>query len=399
MTQQEIQNTRNAAKAKVKKSILSAKIKTLIQEGFSLIAPAGGLAGADKANQLILQQISKLQDLVTGELTELATSFGITGLEDGEPSITLPPPSVPIQELNIPELPPEAGIKSTKLSLTPIEVKISELDLVSGKIQEQFLDQIRISSILEEQAKQLAQELTLKFLQGKRPPYCPVDKDLDKLLKKLNALLDVLENTTLILNITSISLNTVANLLEGAITVKEAISIAKIAFNQAVKALPLTPGPLTSILTDLQEFISQSTFKADGSPRLKETKIQVQTGAFFTAIAAAIVNQIVVLLKIFMELLKRCGKEVKPLGSETMKFISENQVRIESNTQQSYQGFTFQIIQRPLPSDPKIQRNVAQALNTEGIVALESQPSFTGNPKVLIEELKLIIDRDNLKAY
>ena len=38
------------------------------------------------------------------------------------------------------------------------------------------------------------------------------------------------------------------------------------------------------------------------------------------------------------------------------------------------------------------------ARNKQGIVLLQTEPSFTQDPKVLVEELKLIIDRDNLKA-
>ena len=60
---------------------------------------------------------------------------------------------------------------------------------------------------------------------------------------------------------------------------------------------------------------------------------------------------------------------------------------------------SFEIVKVSLPNDPTVKRTIAQALNTEGVVALQTEPSFTQNPKVLIEELKLLIDKDNLKAY
>ena len=77
----------------------------------------------------------------------------------------------------------------------------------------------------------------------------------------------------------------------------------------------------------------------------------------------------------------------------------KKQTTNQSNTQQSYKGFTFEIVEVKLPNDPTVTRRVGRALNTEGIIALETEPSFTQNTKVLIEELKLIIDRDNLKAF
>ena len=47
---------------------------------------------------------------------------------------------------------------------------------------------------------------------------------------------------------------------------------------------------------------------------------------------------------------------------------------------------------------PTLNQKIGQAKNKQGIVLLQTKPSFTQDPKVLIEELKLIIDRDNLKA-
>ncbi len=47
----------------------------------------------------------------------------------------------------------------------------------------------------------------------------------------------------------------------------------------------------------------------------------------------------------------------------------------------------------------KVNQNIGVAKNQYGIILLQTNPSFTTTPQVLIDELKLIIDRDNLKAY
>jgi hypothetical protein len=83
---------------------------------------------------------------------------------------------------------------------------------------------------------------------------------------------------------------------------------------------------------------------------------------------------------------------------------------IESNSNSSnglgpvmgveYNGFTFSILEE---DDPKYvvagnKRRYAVALDRSGFIVLHSTPSFTLDPNVLIEELKLEIDKQNLEA-
>jgi hypothetical protein len=66
----------------------------------------------------------------------------------------------------------------------------------------------------------------------------------------------------------------------------------------------------------------------------------------------------------------------------------------------SYRGFTFAIYEE---EDPRFvvagnKRRYAVALDRSGFITLKSQSSFTLDPDVLIEELKLQIDEQNLEA-
>jgi hypothetical protein len=65
----------------------------------------------------------------------------------------------------------------------------------------------------------------------------------------------------------------------------------------------------------------------------------------------------------------------------------------------TYKGFRFSIYEE---NDPKFvvagnKRRYAVALDRSGFIVLQSQPSFTLDPNVLVEELKLIIDERNLE--
>ena len=237
------------------------------------------------------------------------------------------------------------------------------------------------------------------MLSQNKPSFCPTDDKLQKILKIYNLLLKTAETTATVLNYISTSLNILTGVLNGTVIALGALSTSKIIANQAAKIIPVLPGVVVSVLNDIEDLIKTTTFKADGSSRLVKIKGQLESGAYYTALAAGIVNAIVTILKLLKPLLTKCGLQPDEFGEELNRFILQSQIKEESSTNTSYQGFTFEIVEVSLPNDPTVKRTIAQALNTEGVVALQTEPSFTQNPKVLIEELKLLIDKDNLKAY
>ena len=401
-------NKRSTEKSEVSKKQVKKKIRKLLTNVFSAINAPGQLKGLDKVNQLILKKVTELQALATDQLDEIATKFGVSGVESGDLSITIPSPSVNVEDLELPEVPADIPSPVKKLTISPVEVKVSEIGTVSTLIGDQFTDQLLPldfdsleDSLKEEVLQELkpkAKELALSLI-NKKPPYCPTPEEGEKILKKYNSLLKVIEDISLILNISSLTLNTITVALDASLGAKSALNIAKIATNQAMKILPVTPGVLPSVITDVEDAVSLITFKADGTPILKDQKNGLEIGAFYLSMAAAVVNIVLLILKLLKPLLETCGLEANEPGPETNRFVQEAETTNQSNTQQSYRGFTFEIVEVKLPNDPTVTRRIAQALNTEGIVALQTEPSFTQNPKVLIEELKLIIERDNLKAY
>ena len=401
-------NKRSTEKSEVSKKQVKKKIRKQLTNVFSAINAPGQLKGLDKVNQLILKKVTELQALATDQLDEIATKFGVSGVESGDLSITIPSPSVNVEDLELPEVPADIPSPVKKLTISPVEVKVSEIGTVSTLIGDQFTDQLLPldfdsleDSLKEEVLQELkpkAKELALSLI-NKKPPYCPTPEEGEKILKKYNSLLKVIEDISLILNISSLTLNTITVALDASLGAKSALNIAKIATNQAMKILPVTPGALPSVITDVEDAVSLITFKADGTPILKDQKNGLEIGAFYLSMAAAVVNIVLLILKLLKPLLETCGLEANEPGPETNRFVQEAETTNQSNTQQSYRGFTFEIVEVKLPNDPTVTRRIAQALNTEGIVALQTEPSFTQNPKVLIEELKLIIERDNLKAY
>lgn len=86
-----------------------------------------------------------------------------------------------------------------------------------------------------------------------------------------------------------------------------------------------------------------------------------------------------------------------PVSPSIVSFVEEAINENENSTiETTYRGFVFEI--EKVPFSPTVNRSRANALNKDGIVMLSSELSFTKEPSILIEELKFVIDRDNLRA-
>jgi len=86
-----------------------------------------------------------------------------------------------------------------------------------------------------------------------------------------------------------------------------------------------------------------------------------------------------------------------PIPQEVISFIEQDVAEDEESvTETSYRGFSFEI--ETIPFTSTVNRIRALALNRDGIPLLQTELSFTSTPDILIQELKFIIDRDNLRA-
>jgi len=91
------------------------------------------------------------------------------------------------------------------------------------------------------------------------------------------------------------------------------------------------------------------------------------------------------------------------INEEINSFIESDGEQVDdlidplTNQPLPYKGFTFEIKQ-DTSQNFQYPKRYALARNIQGIQVLRSESSYASNPSVLIEELRFVIDRDNLRA-
>jgi hypothetical protein len=227
---------------------------------------------------------------------------------------------------------------------------------------------------------------------------------------------NVLENLTILRNRIVNQLNKIVNniekigssisgiqqFLKGVLKSITGIELASIGISAGAKALVppvIIPGAITSALNDAQTFIRKQTFDKLGNSKLSKATATVASASMVMSLIAGYVLQALALLEIIDNILKKCAPDLTldSISDEvkTMSLLQLNAQNTQNDT--TYKGFVIDII--TVPYTPTVNRIQAVAKNKYGIIMITGNLSFTSSNQTLINELKLIIDRDNLTGY
>ena len=226
---------------------------------------------------------------------------------------------------------------------------------------------------------------------------CPTPEELLEVIKKRNKLVRQLNNIYKIVRTVSKILKITGALIIG---LKIGLRAAQVA-----SAVPPTRGAWSGIL--------EAAFKRIDK-RLEIAGIAVTILTVIAATIGATLAIIIELLRNLDFLTQECAEELNSeTGDPNIPFVeinSEINNFIDSTTGKEddlidpltgnplpYRGFTFEIKQ-DTSQNFKYPKRFAIARNIQGIQVLRSESSFASSPQILIEELKFVIDRDNLRA-
>jgi len=259
---------------------------------------------------------------------------------------------------------------------------------------------------------------TLEDIKNNLTSGCPPQPVLLSFIERRNNIVNTLNNLGTFIDKITIALTGIAGIVNLVLiakatlrNTKTGLNIAKIVLNQAAKVagLAVVLAPIRSIITDLSnaessinDTIDKVTFDNLGESKLKPLQDGVNSSIVYLAVASGIVKTIVTLLETIDAPLKKCIQEANI--QQTLTEVSSEIIaltQIESTAQQTlndttYKGFVLEI--EEVDFSPTVKQRRAVAKNSQGIVMAQTPLSFTSNPQTLINELKLIISRNNLKA-
>jgi hypothetical protein len=227
--------------------------------------------------------------------------------------------------------------------------------------------------------------------------YCPTPAVLNQLIETRNNIVNQLNSIGNRLNLANQTVNGLTTATNTSQDIINLASSVQTGLNLAASSgllLGPTLGPVLSNYNSIEKIIGTvSSLISSNNNALYATSIPLGVVSF-------VITKAIELLGLLDILINFCSTDENqnrsiPI-SDTIQNVTIRQVQANADSG-SYNGFIIKI--EEVPYSPTVTRRKAVAFNQSGIPLIETPLSFTTNDQTLIDELKLIIGRDNLKAY
>jgi len=246
---------------------------------------------------------------------------------------------------------------------------------------------------------------------------CPPPKKIEQIinirnnaLEQANSISNTLDQVTKTVGLANTGINTLVGIIKG-------INATRLGASIAAKLIPFgLPGVVPATLNDLDTAVTKLTFDVEGNSKIPPIKSSVDGISVPIALLSSTILQFTTILGQLDNNIKSCigadsnleidsnlgadsnpGFKLNPISPNLIEVANIQKQLNQSPNSSTYQGFIIEV--EEVPFSPTVNRRKAVGKNQDGIVLIETELSFTPSNQVLIDELKFIIDRDNLKAY
>lgn len=237
------------------------------------------------------------------------------------------------------------------------------------------------------------------------PNTCPSSEVIQQVTPILDNFIQDINNQTNAIDRLNQTVNSSVDTLK---TIKQTVDTLNITIPVAIAIIqaippPGLPGAIVGAVDVLDSLRQKTLFDNNGNPRIPQLSAPLVGIVISISIYNAFLLEAVDKINKILELLKTCSQQ-----SNTTINISNFSPLVETiiNTQNiitntpltfQYQDFILEIEEKDYT--PTIKQYRAVGRNAQGIILISTPYSFTSTPQILIDELKFIINRDNLKAY
>ena len=273
------------------------------------------------------------------------------------------------------------------------------------KIQKIILDKaIDLSNKANATLDPILQKLNITDINS-LPNTCPSPGVIQQVTPILDNFIQDINNQTNAIDRLNQTVNSSVDTLKTIKQIVDTLNITIPVATAIIQAIPPPglPGAIVGAVDVLDSLRQKTLFDNNGNPRIPQLSTPLVGIVISISIYNAFLLEAVDKINKILELLKTCSQQ-----SNTTINVSNFSPLVETiiNTQNiitntpltfQYQDFILEIEEKDYT--PTIKQYRAVGKNAQGIILISTPYSFTSTPQILIDELKFIINRDNLKAY
>jgi hypothetical protein len=297
----------------------------------------------------------------------------------------------------------KGGTKGLDTQIGALTAKKEAIPLATKAIEDNLRAQLTNfgSFSFAELPKQIPPILKTVFASGCPNPNSPT---IRKIITTRNGLVTSLNTIGTQLNRLTQAITGLSTFIDITSVILSVLGVAQIVVGAVLEAFvpPLVPpGILTAKYPKLETLIRKALFTTTGEARIPKIAASIAAAAIPIAIINIYIQQIVAILSALDIKLKQCVpnqvNDLTPLSDTIVSIAAQQTLANQTINETTYNGFLIEI--ETVPYTPTVNRYRAVGKNQSGITLVQTDLSFTLEPQILINELKLIIDKDNLKAY